>query len=568
MVSNKKGIKLLVQRLKDANIPYIVISPGSRSAPVAVTLASDSGFTCLSVIDERSAGYFALGIALQSNTPVGLVCTSGTAVLNYAPALAEAFYQQLPLIAITADRPEELIHQREGQALNQQQVFGNYVKASFHLPQEPWDADRLWYLGRGVAETLNKAITEPRGPVQLNVPLREPLYDFEEANPDWGTTIRQIIPEATLTKAQIETLTSKWSRTSRIMIVLGAQRPGLINPEALQAFQKAGGVIVAEHLANIPQVEPIFTFDQILYAMPPEYKHALAPELVIVAGLDLVSKRLKQFLREVKPADLWAVDPAPHPADTFKGMSLHIKMQADEFFSALAPELPVSENAFQTLWHDKQEQVLAAQQTFDAPWSDWLVFRLLMQQLPGNSHLHLGNSSPVRYGLIFPVNEGVACFSNRGTSGIDGVVSTAAGSAWVANALSFVIAGDVTMAYDSNALWNKYLPENLRIIVINNRGGGIFRLIPGPGQSGHLESLFETHVPVHFQKLCEAHGLDYFSAGSSDELRDVWANFTRETGRPAFLEVRTPGAQNADVYKTYFDYIKQALWQQQENGQA
>lgn len=567
MYSNKIGINRLVGRLLASGITHFVLSPGSRNAPLVQSIVSHEATECFSIVDERSAAYFALGMVQQYGRPVALVSTSGTAALNYAPALAEAFYQRLPLVAITADRPEELIHQREGQAVMQRGTFSNLVRHDFHLPSEPWDEERLWYMEREVTYVLQKAARNPMGPVHLNVPLREPLYGQQEAMPRPEAIYEGVGTMHALPESGWRLLSQKWEQAERIMILMGSGRPGLLEPDVLQKLQAAGAVILAEHLANLPDGLSIPTFDQILYCEEDYANSSLQPDLLIVAGLDVVSKRLKHFLRAAHPW-VWAVDPDEAPADTFKQIPQHIRMETRRFFRQLTGWLPNKQTNYQKFWQAAHQAVELASWQFSTPWSDIMAYKRVLQLIPPDSHLQLGNSAPVRYGLLFPRPRGTAVFANRGTSGIDGVISTASGAACASNRLTFVLAGDLTFGYDSNALWNRHLPAHLRIVVCNNQGGGIFRMIPGPEDTGMLEDFFDTHVPVDIEKLATAYGVGYTLARDDAELQGQWQDFIAPGSQAKIMEIRTPRQENAKAYQLYLTHIKHLLWKQKENGKA
>ena len=560
MFSDNEMISKLVALLAEKEVRHVVISPGSRNAPLINSLTSHPEMVCHSIADERSAGYFALGLSLSLDEPVALTCTSGTATLNYAPAIAEAYYQRVPLIALTADRPEELIDQREGQAIRQNNIYHNFINFEAALPQEPYDEDRLWYGERLIAEAINQAVTPARGPVHLNIPLREPLYGKQEKLYPAGKNIRMHQAAKTLPREVVSKLASLWNSTEKVMILTGVLSGNHHMENVIKkAARLPNTVVLTERTSNLYDEVFHHHIDRLLNTIPPNQSKEYAPYLLITIGTDVVSKQIKAFLRKHRPGNHWHIDEGKQHTDTYKSLTDVIPVSPDTFMESILPYLnPEKEPSFSRKWDDLEHCAQRVHDEFmaDAEWSDLLAFKSLMERVPARSVLHLGNSTPVRYSLLFPPKKHVRYFSNRGTSGIDGIVSTAAGFAAGSNEINTVITGDVSFFYDSNALWNTNLPSNLRIIVMHNQGGSIFRIIPGPSGTGQMEQFFETRQTFNIEKMTAVFDIKYYYCDEQTKLEDVLKEIYKPHEQAVILEIKTPGEKNDKVLKAYFNRLK------------
>lgn len=558
MYSDKEIVNSVVALLAAKRVHHVVISPGSRNAPLIKSLTAHPEIHCYSIVDERSAAYFALGMSLSLNAPVALTCTSGTAMLNYAPALSEAFYQRVPLIALTADRPEELIDQREGQAIRQYAAYHNFIKFEATLPQEPIDDDRQWYGERLIAEAINQAMTPAKGPVHLNIPLREPLYgDQDSIRP--AKNIAMNFAEKQLSKAEILNLAKAWSKTKRVMILTGVLAPESELEELLiEASQRPETVVLTERTSNLFHENFHHFIDRSLNTISAADIESYRPELLITIGTDVVSKQIKAFLRNNKPENHWHIDDGEQHTDTYKSLTHVVPVSPLIFLQSVLPRLEVKESDYAEKWKGLASCAQKVHERYlrEAEWSDLKAFEILMEDIPASSVLHLGNSTPVRYAMLFSPKKNLKYLANRGTSGIDGIVSTAAGYASQSDEINTVITGDVSFYYDSNALWNKHLPSNLRIIVINNQGGSIFRIIPGPATTTQMEEYFETKQTFEIEKMAAVFGLKYYYCDEQRQLNDVLRTIYEPHEVPVILEIKTPGNKNDVVLKKYFQHLK------------
>jgi 2-succinyl-5-enolpyruvyl-6-hydroxy-3-cyclohexene-1-carboxylate synthase len=559
MISTKKHIQQLASLLLAKGIDDIIISPGSRNGPLTHTFAGSGRFNCRNIVDERSAAYFALGLAQATKKPVAIVCSSGTATLNYAPAVAEAFYLNIPLIVLTADRPDYWIDQAESQCIRQERIYQNFTKKEISLPLGQSEQE-LWFAAREINECLNLAVSGTPAPVHLNIPLEEPLHDLMDAELPAVKVIEEEKTVAVLSGTAIKKLADRFNQAEKVLILAGQQMPdpGLTKLLA-EIVAKTGAVVLKEHLANLDDPRFCGSIDPVMTAMLEDVPGHFQPDLLISFGGQYVSKALKQFLRKNKAAQHWHLDPSKAHFDTYQSLTKVIAMDAAGFFRSLQPQLAEKGKDYFQLWKAKEAQVnrLRDQYLSGTAWSDLSVFEQIRKAIPENSVVHLGNSSPVRYALICDAAQDVHYFSNRGTSGIDGPMSTAVGFAHESEKLNTIILGDLSFFYDSNALWNNYVGSNFRVIVINNKGGNIFSLIKGPGDSPAFREHFFTENKAKAAGIAKTFGLDYFKAEHAEELETALAGFySAGQQRPALLEIFTDAEINTKTFRGLFRFVK------------
>jgi len=560
--SDIKGVKELIDICAAKGMEYVVISPGSRNAPLSISFARDSRIQTPVIVDERSAGYFALGIAQQTGKPVGLVCTSGTALLNYAPAIAEAFYQRLPLVVISADRPQEWIGQDDSQAINQVNVLQNFVKASYHLPIVADGTDDLWSINRIMNEALAKSLSGRMGPVHINVPFREPLYGNKDHETNQERIIQKFEAQDVLSKEANRALAREWKASKKILILAGLlPKNEKLNACLSQLAKYKQVVILTESISNLHDQAFLPCIDRVITSIDNEEAENFQPDLLINFGGPLVSKKIKSFLREYTPKSQWFIGKEDSFIDTFKTLSSHIDLSPESFFDDILPLLSGVESTYAELWQQRDQSCDLAHGSYlqKTAWSDLKAFELVLTAIPDGGNLQLSNSSVVRYAQLFKSSPNLLTNSNRGTSGIDGCTSTAVGACHVNDKLTTLITGDISFFYDSNGLWNKYLNNRLKIVLINNGGGGIFRFIPGPSDAPELEEYFETAQDYRADKLAQTYGLDYFYADSSKALQKTLPEFFKLGEKACILELKTPRELNDVVLKDYFKKLREKL---------
>jgi 2-succinyl-5-enolpyruvyl-6-hydroxy-3-cyclohexene-1-carboxylate synthase len=559
MISTKKHIHQLAALLLKKGITDIVISPGSRNAPMINTFSGIPEFNCRNIVDERSAAYFALGLSLAKQTPVAIVCTSGTASLNYAPAVAEAFYQNVPLIVLTADRPDYWIDQAESQCIRQNGIYWNFTKKEVSLPLGESEKE-LWFAARQINECLNLAVSGTPAPVHINIPLEEPLHQLTDTELPEVKEIEWADIQSQIAKDELVRLAETIGRTQKILVLAGQLNPNPGLENSLSGFAaKTGAVILHEHLSNLADPQFCGSIDTLMAAILDENPEDFQPDLLISLGGQFVSKSLKQFLRKNKPTEHWHLSLGGEHFDTYQSLSKVIQADAADFFKTLSGQALQTDRSYLQLWKNKEARVDQLRNEFVAgiEFCDLKIFGLIGQKIPANMVVHLGNSSPVRYALIHNRVENAMYFSNRGTAGIDGCLSTAVGFASESDKLNTIILGDLSFFYDSNALWNKYLRANLRIIVIHNGGGNIFSMIKGPEDSPAFAEHFFSENTHKAEVLAKAFGLDYFSAKSEEELGAALVEFySPNQHQTALLEVFTNAEVNVKAFRELFRKVK------------
>lgn len=558
MISKKLNAQYLAAGLLKQGVTDIVISPGSRNGPLINTFTATAGFRCLNIVDERSAAFFAMGMAMHLRRPVAIACTSGSAVLNYAPAVVEAYYQKIPLLVLTADRPAAWIDQGDGQTIRQENAYANFIKASYNLPERIETDEEAWFAVRQINEACHRLRYPEPGPVHINIPFHEPLYELVN---DALPTIKNIEVHEVENRLLDETIrkcTDLWNNCSRIMILAGQMPPEPELNATLESLADNPSVaVLSETLSNLSGQRFNSCIDNALSAMEQEGDYT--PDLLITLGGQIVSKRIKTFLRKNRPAAHWHFSLSSEHMDTFMSLTDIFPLAPAVFFQSLKPYLSPGKSDYGERWRrlDLVSQQRQAVYLETCPYSDLKAFSLIIGVLPQDSCLHLSNSTPVRYAQLFKYPVPLTFLANRGTSGIDGVVSTATGFASISPKINTVITGDLAFFYDSNAIWIRHLTPNLRIIVINNQGGGIFRIIDGAPSMPALESHFEARHAMSVEPVARAFGLDCFVASTEGELRQglQWL-YNSAFQKPAVLEVKTPADINAGILMQYFNDLK------------
>ncbi len=549
--SDKVLVQDTVQACAAVGMRHVVIAPGSRNAPLIITFTQHPAFTCWPVPDERSAAFVALGMAQQLGEPVGVCCTSGSAVLNLAPALAEAYYQKVPLVAITADRPERFIDQGDGQTIRQQQIFANYIRASLHLGDEEYA--RVQHLPQ-LTTLLAQSQFPDGGPVHLNLAFEEPLYGQEA----YDTLAMPEMAQEVATTPDLTALLADWQTAPRKLIFCGSLPPNpALQAELERLANDPSVVILTENLSNLAHPDFHGCVDRLIGSFSAADKEAFKPDLLLTIGDMVVSKMIKQWWRQHAPGRQYNITPGHLHYDMFGCLTDTLVASP----LSVLQQLPVTNEPadFKRRWQEREQQTRTIHNTIidSAQWTDLAVFRQVLEAVPSDSDLQLASSTPVRYAQLFDPRADIRYWSNRGVSGIDGSGSTAVGAAIATGRLTTYITGDIGFWYDSNALWNKHLPANLRIILINNGGGNIFRYIPGPDTTEALAEFFETHQCLTAGKLAETFGVDYRSVSDATQLAAGLHWLYGDGQGCSLLEIFTPREANALLLRQYFQQLKQ-----------
>lgn len=554
MYSDKRSVLQLVALLKAHDITHVVLSPGSRNSPLTHSFATDSDFTCYSVVDERSAGFFALGVIQATGKPVAVCCTSGTAALNLGPAVAEAFYQELPLLAITADRPAAWIGQMDGQTIPQAGLFKEITRRSVQLPQIANEEDE-WYCNRLINEAILGMDNGVMGPAHINIPLDEPLFGFTTSTLPPVRVIRQSTPKFLIHDEEV--YGRRFAGYSKRLIIVGQLPPGHGLTGLLEILRKKwGAVVLAEQLSNLP-VNETSSFDTMLYTVLEEELSELTPELIITLGGHIVSKRLKQFIRSADIREHWHISPSGEITDTFQRVTDIIKSSYKTFLTHLTAVPPTpGATEFRQWWKTACESVSEP----DVLFSDLYAVGALMHALPKDASLQLGNSNSVRLAQLFEIPPSVRVFCNRGTNGIDGSLSTAVGYASASGKPTFLLIGDLSFFYDMNGLWNNYKTHNLRILLNNNGGGEIFGMLPQLNKSEALHEYIAAAHTTEAKAWAEQQGFLYLSARNAKELEQHLPFLTAtDSEKPVLLEVFTSMEKNAAQIRSYYHRQKESF---------
>jgi 2-succinyl-5-enolpyruvyl-6-hydroxy-3-cyclohexene-1-carboxylate synthase len=553
-------------------VTQAILCPGSRCAPLTLAFVNHNHIKVHTISDERSAGFIALGIAQQSQSPSILVCTSGSASYNFAPAIAEAFFQQIPLVVLTADRPKEWIDQYDGQTIRQENIFGTHVKKSLTLPEDYEHPDSIWFIQRSINEAINLSEQFPKGPVHINAPFREPLYPSKNEKVSFSKNLKVIgatKSQPGLSEAEIEELRGKLNGFSKVLAVGGQTDFDDRLCRALEKFSEANhtpalGDIISNLHSNRNTIRHA---DAFLSVCGKDVQKSLQPELLITFGKSTISKNTKIFLTSFQPKEHWHIQPSGTAPDTFQSLTKVIHADPKDIFKTLTFdkkekgfEGQKKENFFRVWQAEEHRTILSMSQYFEnSSFSELDLVKGFMSGLPPRCNLHLANSMSVRYANFVGIEagkNGIHVFSNRGTSGIDGCTSTAVGHALCNEIPNFLITGDMAFFYDRNAFWHNYPLPNLHVLVLNNHGGIIFNMIDGPGQIEERDEFFVTKQMLSAQSLATEFCFDYSHIDSPKKIRNAIKEFFVFDGNTKILEFESSQETNKKAFELFKQQIK------------
>lgn len=551
--SAKRSIQILGHILQQYGINKMVISPGSRNAPFAIHFSELDSFECFSIVDERSAAFVAMGMAKSLKKTVAISCTSGSAATNYYPAVVEAFYQNVPLLVLTADRPTDYIDIFDGQTIRQKDLFQQHSYGDFQLLED--DKENADEENFKLIKTAVELCLEKQGPVHLNIPLTEPLYKLVEELP--------VFPEIEIIEHEKpyeipSHLVSDFNLAKRVLILTGTLDKNPQLQSMLSHFVKNHSVVVLTEANSNLYHEKFFNhIDRYIFNFTEEDYKTYAPDLLITIGQNVVSKKVKEFLRKAKPANHWHIDEYWQP-DTYFALTQKIETKAEVFFSQLLKFANLEPSPYFNLWDILRDKKDAKHEEYckGIGFSDLKVFEILEQKIPPHYNVHVSNSSTIRYAELFPYSQNHTLYCNRGTSGIDGCTSTAMGFAMMNPNPTVLVSGELGFLYDINGLWNNYIPPYTRMIVINNGEGNIFRIIPGPNSTNAVDEFIATTHNKNCEHLAKHFGLSYFKVEDEESLLRALDNFFKPETKPKLLEINTTEMQNADILKGYYRFLK------------
>lgn len=533
-----------------------MVAPGSRNAPLIIALNEEAGYHPVSVPDERAAAFTALGMCLEKREPAAVICSSGSAIANMYPAVVEAWYQHLPLVLISADRPLELIDQGVGQTIRQEGIFGKHINFEANLLRDTADKLARQYNQRLINQAL---IASRQGPVHINVPFDEPLYDRVEEYSEKARVIEA--PEPKKTTSHLEDFAARWNSAQKVMLLVGQMPADDRLTEAIDALNSISPFLVlSETVSNLNVNCNIRSIDRLINTLNVGEKQDLRPDLLITMGGEVVSKMVKQFVKDFPPGAHWHLSPGSEVKDTFQLLDGVLSMDELLLFERMKDLAESRDSRYRDFWIELDIEKRRAHEKFlqNVDYSDFWAYHKILEVLPENSVLHMANSASIRYSQLFDHKTGISHHSNRGTSGIDGCTSTAIGHAMISERPVTLVTGDVAFLYDSNAFWNDELPENLRVVVINNSGGNIFRIIKGPAGTQDFERFQETVHQARLKGVADTFGVDYDLAESPADLEQILPDFfnLKDSHAPRILEIQTPRLRSPEVLKEYFEFVK------------
>ena len=558
----------LVAVCRECGIKRFYGSPGSRSAPLLLALSRTGHFHIEMIPDERSAAYRALGYSLASGEITGLFCTSGTAALNFVPAVAEAFYQKGRLLVLTADRPPELIDQQEGQAVRQQRIFEDHCVFSATVPSFDFHPAARVHAVRLFRQALHACMQPNGGPVHLNFPFREPFYPekVEQSPAELPATQEVFPPEAKLSREQLSTLIEKWNASGRRLLLAGQMLPDFDLSNACKALSEyARCPVLGDGLHNLePVAGSVLHPDNLTedFLLGEDAR----PDILLSIGNGHLSKSLRRFLSENPATEHWHVQEAGYPADPYGSIRQVINAKPEWLITRLAEASCFSDSGNHQLaeewfngWVSREFSIRNATRKMEKelPWSDLTAVADFLSALPSRAAIFTGNSMPVRYAMwLNGGRQWGGIFSNRGTSGIDGCVSSAMG---VADALPgkevYLLIGDMGFLYDRNAFWTRSIPANLKVFILNNGGGNIFRIIPSSSSLPEMPDFFELRQTHTSEGTCLDAGIARFTAATREELQHAIPAWM-DAGGCAVLEVFTDKEMNQKVVKDFRDFFR------------
>ncbi len=556
----KASCRMLAALLEAHGVKNVIVSPGSRNAPIAMALEARTEIRKFVITDERSAAYAAVGMAETSGEAVAVVCTSGTALLNYAPATAEAYYQGLPLIIISADRPSQWIDQDDSQTIRQDSALGNIVKKSYNIPDyHDDDIEMSWFVNREINDALLTALSSRRGPVHINLQLSTPLDLITPRKYTNYRVIQLYNADNRLSKNHLHSLCDD-ARGKKILVIAGFMQPSAAINKAIGRLARLPQVTVfAETISNIHAHDVILNIDRVLSQATKEELENLKPDLVISLGGALISRMIKDWLRKSPPHMHWVVGNTHTTVDPFMSLIARINVDPAEFLSRLAGALSKdsTEVDYSSCWqrlNSLSKNEISAYTT-NAPWSDFKALAQLFTLIPVKYNLHCSNGTAIRYAQLFAPSPYHSSFCNRGVSGIDGCTSAAVGSALEYSDGTLLITGDMSFHYDSGILNSPLFPHRLKIIVLNNRGGEIFRFVRSTRSMPIREEYLCAAPADNISGIARAFGFNYLKASSSEELCEA-AKLLFSSNRKTILEIITPAGINASVLTEFLNRKK------------
>ncbi len=451
-------------------------------------------------------------------------------------------------------------------------MYGSHVKKSYDLPEDYSHPDSVWYINRVTNEALALAQEFPKGPVHINVPLREPLYPSANEKITFSKNIRSITvskPKSVLSESGKKSFIQTLSGFTKVLLIAGQQDYDAGLAKAISKFCKVNqAVLIGDVISNYHALPTTIRYaDVFLSACSETIKKSLQPDLIITFGKSIISKNLKQFLRSYTPAQHWHIQPTGITADTFQSLTQVIHCDPQSVFETLSDFITIEKSQLQKkenytrLWKAEEHRTKLSNKKYfsETAFNELSVLKEIISSLPERCNLHVANSMSVRYANLIGLtekNKGVHVYSNRGASGIDGCTSTAVGHALSSDVPNILITGDLAFFYDRNAFWHNYPIPNLHVVVVNNGGGIIFNLIDGPGQLEEKDKYFITDQKLSAVNLANEFGFQYLKADTLKKLKPAIKEFLSFDRKTKILEVLSNQPAGKKAFIKFKEQIK------------
>ena len=554
--SEKWGCREIAKALAAYGIRYIVTSPGSRNSPLLMAVENCGRFKVTPVVDERSAAFIAVGMAEISNEGVAIICTSGSALLDYAPGVSEAYYRHLPLIVISADRPAEWIDQDDSQTIRQPGALNAIVKGTYAIKGEAQTETEKWFINRTLNEALTAALSGCHGPVHINMALSMPLTNSIETEDDGFDSFRKITtitaPDSIDNETAHRLAEELHDKRIAVFCSIGMPSAKLNKAIAVMAAQP-NVVVIAEGVSNIHAKGTVYNPETIFCRLSDAEAEMLKPDILITTGGAPVAASWKKCARNWHVAEHWHVGKTNNITDTYMSLTRRIDYTAEGFFPKIANSLRYinsrqeNRSTFRQLWEEAAARITAAadKAMAEMEWNAALAVRMVTRSVPERWNLQLSNGMAVRYAMLDNLGRFHRVDSNRGVSGIDGSTSTAVGASALYNEPTLLITGDMSAQYDIGALTSTVMSNRLKIVVINNGGGGIFKFVKTTARLTELDRLLKCELNLPLEKIADAFGMHYLHAADKVSLEKGIHKLIRLNDRPVILEITTDAETDA-----------------------
>ncbi|MCC3358058.1 2-succinyl-5-enolpyruvyl-6-hydroxy-3-cyclohexene-1-carboxylic-acid synthase [Bacillus sp. REN16] len=561
-----------VDELVRVGVTEAVVSPGSRSTPMAILMAEHPQMNVTINIDERSSAFYALGVAKATKKPVAILCTSGTAAANYFPAIVEAYYSRVPLIVLTADRPHELRDVGAPQAINQNQLYGNHAKwfVEMALPEE--SEQMLSYVRTMAGRAAGTALTAPAGPVHLNFPFREPLMPNLDLDNLWGSNsdlrknVNVLVGKPKMDEEQIHLISEIVSSKKKGIIVCGSHYDEEFGHAVASLAETLQFPILADPLSQLrsgkhSKSHIVDGYDAFL--RDEDFREAFSPEIIIRFGAMPVSKALLQYIQKYKNTTQIIVDGDGGWRDPTLSATDMVYCDEIEFCNVIGNQIEKRNDSswvndwlkINNLVKENVNKVHTEETLFEGK-----VFTELKEIMPTGSTIFVGNSMPIRdLDTFFTNNEkSIHVLGNRGANGIDGLVSTAMGIS-SQNEHTVLVIGDLSFYHDLNGLLAaKHHHLNITIVLINNDGGGIFSFLPQSQEEKHFETLFGTPIGLNYEHAVQMYGGKFTSINDWEEFRKAITASFQEKGLHV-VEVKTDRHENVMIHRKMWKNVSREI---------